>query len=126
LAVLALAQQQPERPHRFGGTATLHGKAVAAGVAVAAWVDGKSVATNTAGGTYIIDVAHPEGASYAGKTVAFTVAGFPATQTATWTLGGATVLNLSAVSEAFTVASTGDGDGDRGGGRGGVRSSRRR
>jgi hypothetical protein len=93
----ALAQQQP--PHRFGGTAALDGKAVAAGVKVSAVIDGKEVATaaTTTGGNYIIDVVQPQGASFTGKTVSFTVGGATATPTATWTLGGATVLNLAAV-----------------------------
>jgi hypothetical protein len=107
LAVLALlvavpatvlAQQQP--PHRFGGTATLDGTLVAAGIAVTAWIDGKSVGTATtgAGGSYLIDVTQPEGASYAGKTVNFNIGAAKATQSATWSLGGAQILNLTATS----------------------------
>jgi hypothetical protein len=95
-----LAQQT--QPHRFGGTATLDGKLVGAGVTVTAWIELKQVATTTtnASGVYIIDVIQPEGASYAGKPVSFLIAGAggPATQKGTWVLGGANELNLTAVS----------------------------
>jgi hypothetical protein len=109
LAVLALAiavpatvlaQQQP--PHRFGGTATVDGKLAGAGVVVTAWIDGKEVArtTTAANGSYIVDVVQPEGASYAGKTVAFNIGTAKSAQTATWSLGGAQILNLVAVTAA--------------------------
>ena len=84
----------------FVGTATLDGRPAAAGVTVTAVVDGVTAATVTtgSGGSYIIYVAQPEDASYEGKLVTFDIGTARATQTATWSLGAATILNLAAVS----------------------------
>ena len=96
LPATVLAQQPPA--HRFGGSVTLDGAAAKDGTKVGAVVDGKEVASaTTTGGNYRLDVAPPEGTSFAGKTVSFTVGGFPARETATWEQGGANILNLTAI-----------------------------
>ena len=90
------AQRVP--PHQFVGTVTLDGAGVVDGGAVTAWIDGEQVASaNASGGTYSIQVDQGDG-SYAGKTVSFKVAGAAVAETADWTQGGGTILNLAGVS----------------------------
>ena len=83
----------------FYGTVTLDGTAPAVGTAVAATVGGDTYSTTTtdAAGTYSLKVASSDiTKSYAGQIVTFTVRAYAATQTATWTAGGVTNLNLTA------------------------------
>jgi len=47
-------------------------------------------------GEYVLTAAQPSGQSFNGKTVAFTVGGKDARQTATWQQGGADIVNLTA------------------------------
>jgi len=90
------AQRVP--PHQFVGTVTLDGAGVVDGGAVTAWIDGEQVAAaNASGGSYSIQVDQGDG-SYAGKTVSFKVAGADAAETAEWTQGGGTILNLAGAS----------------------------
>ena len=90
------AQRVP--PHQFVGTVTLDGAGVVDGGAVTAWIDGEQVAAaNASGGSYSIQVDQGDG-SYAGKTVSFKVAGADVAETAEWTQGGGTILNLAGVS----------------------------
>lgn len=97
------AQQTP--PHRFYGSAMVDGTAVADGTEVLATVVGTTPLqtfmglTSGGNGTYVVTVNQPDGQAFTGKTVTFTVRAFPATQSATWEFGGASPLNLTAVSQ---------------------------
>jgi PKD repeat protein len=84
-------------PHVFVGTASIDGTPAPDGTRVVALV-GCDVAgaAVTSGGSYTLQVAPAQGESYAGKTITFTVGGFATGQTATWELGGGTILNLTA------------------------------
>jgi len=98
-AIPSIVSAQPA-VHVFVGTVTLDGAAAADGMAVAAWIDGNEVGTATvAGGSYNLTVDAGTGSSYAGQTVAFTVGGNAAGQTADWNAGDATELNLTATSD---------------------------
>jgi len=95
------AQRVP--PHAFVGSVTLDGAAAADGAAVTAWVDDEQVADTTAsGGEYFLQIDQGD-SSYAGKTVSFKVSGSDAAETASWTQGEATALDLN--------ATTGSGSG---------------
>ena len=94
----AVAFAQPA-VHRFYGTARLNGFLVSAG-AVGGTVDADIYLTTTdATGNYVITVASSDiTKSYAGLTVSFSVGGYAANETATWTAGQVTRLDLTAVS----------------------------
>ena len=107
------AQRVP--PHVFVGTVTLDGAGVVDGGAVTAWIDGEQVAAaNASGGSYSIQVDQGDG-SYAGKTVSFKVAGADVAETAEWTQGGGTILNLAGVSGAAGSEGATGSKGARGG-----------
>ncbi|MBU2008960.1 MAG: hypothetical protein KJ624_03805 [Chloroflexi bacterium] len=97
LPTAALAQPMV---HRFYGTSTLEGIPPPIGSAVFGTVAGYTYITNTidASGIYVLDIDQPLGRTYSGMTVTFRVRGYDATQTATWTAGGVTNLNLTALS----------------------------
>jgi len=99
------AQQVP--PHRFYGSAMVNGVAAADGSEVIATVVGTTPlqafkALTTAGSNYVVTVNQPDGQSFAGKTVTFTVRAVPATQTAIWEFGGSNPLDLTASGQAVT------------------------
>ena len=86
------AQRVPA--HVLIGSVTLDGATAADGAAVTAWIDGEQVnSTTVVNGEYVL-VLDQEDSSWAGKTVSFKVSGASVTQTATWTQGGADVLDL--------------------------------
>lgn len=100
----AVAFAQPA-VDRFYGTAKLDGVLVPAGTTVAGTIDGDTYSTTAdAAGNFVLTITQPEGKSYTGKSVTFTVKGFAATQTATWTAGEVTNLNLTALSAPPTPA----------------------
>ena len=92
----AIAQGAPPNPPaRYAGTVTVDGTAAAAGASVQAWVDGAVCATTAvnAAGTYVVDVSAACGG--AGTTVAFSVDGALATETAAWSNSALNVTNLT-------------------------------
>ena len=92
----AIAQGAPPNPPaRYAGTVTVDGTAAAAGASVQAWVGGAVCATTAvnAAGTYVVDVSASCGG--AGTTVAFSVDGALATETAAWSNSALNVTNLT-------------------------------
>ena len=92
----AIAQGAPPNPPaRYAGTVTVDGTAAAAGASVQAWVGGAVCATTAvnAAGTYVVDVSAACGG--AGTTVAFSVDGALATETAAWSNSALNVTNLT-------------------------------
>ena len=95
LPSVVLAQQQI--PHAFLGLATVNGNPASDGTVVAALVDGRQVvAESVSGGSYPVLLVEPDANSFVGKTVTFTIGGIPANETALWTQGEVTQLNLTA------------------------------
>jgi len=94
LPAVAFAQQTP--PHIFIGTAfDVSGGPVTVGTLVTAYISGAAQGSTTvrAGGAYTLQVKQG-----AGTTITFRIGSLDTTETATWQQGGATVLNLNAVS----------------------------
>ena len=92
----AIAQGAPPNPPaRYAGTVTVDGTAAAAGASVQAWGGGAVCATTAvnAAGTYVVDVSASCGG--AGTTVAFSVDGALATETAAWSNSALNVTNLT-------------------------------
>ena len=92
----AIAQGAPPNPPaRYAGTVTVDGTAAAAGASVQAWVGGAVCATTAvhAAGRYVVDVSASCGG--AGTTVAFSVDGALATETAAWSNSALNVTNLT-------------------------------
>ncbi len=84
-------------PHAFLGLATINGSPAADGMVVAALVDGRQVAAKmVSGGSYEAIYVFPTNGSFVGKIVTFTIGGIPANETALWTQGEVTQLNLFA------------------------------
>ena len=84
-------------PHAFLGLATVNGNPASDGTVVAALVDGRQVvAESVSGGSYPVLLVEPDANSFVGKTVTFTIGGIPANETALWTQGEVTQLNLTA------------------------------
>jgi len=106
LMIPAATFAQQVLPHRFAGSAMVDGTAVADGTQVVATVVGttplQTFTATTTGGNYVVTVTQPEGQTFAGRNVTFTVRGFTATQVAVWSAGDNTTLNLSASSQAGT------------------------
>ena len=97
----AIAQGAPPNPPaRYAGTVTVDGTAAAAGASVQAWVGGAVCATTAvnAAGTYVVDVSASCGG--AGTTVAFSVDGALATETAAWSNSALNVTNLTVTTAA--------------------------
>jgi hypothetical protein len=99
--------QPPSPPNRFFGSVTLDGAAAAAGTVVSAQIGGVECGSTTVvtGETfaYIVDAVSDgeiSGCGSAGATVSFLVGGNTADQTATWTSGDFTQLDLTASSAA--------------------------
>ena len=93
----SIASAQRVIPHAFLGSATINGSPAADGTVVAALVDGRQVvAKSVSGGSYPVLLVEPDGDSFVGKTVTFTIGGFPASETAFWIQGEVTELNLNA------------------------------
>ncbi|MQG72049.1 MAG: hypothetical protein FI705_07080 [SAR202 cluster bacterium] len=77
--------------------ATVNGNPASDGTVVAAFVDGRQVvAESVSGGSYPVLMVEPDADSFVGKTVTFTIGGIPANETALWTQGEVTQLNLTA------------------------------
>ena len=107
LLLPSVASAQRVIPHAFLGSATINGSPVADGTVVAALVDGRQVtAKSVSGGSYPVLLVEPDGDSFAGKIVTFTIGGFPAAETAFWIQGEVTELNLSAVPSPGGVTPT--------------------
>ena len=101
------ASAQAAIPHAFLGLATINGFPAADGTVVAALVDGRQVAAKSvSGGSYPVLLVEPDNASFAGKTVTFTIGGIPANETALWIQGEVTELNLSASPSPGTPTAT--------------------
>ena len=97
IPAVILAQAQPPLPSVFGGTVTWDGAPASDGTTVAAWIDGKEVASATAAdGSYAVRIPQPPDSSFTGKKITFKVGAGTATQTATWEPDGGDVLNLTA------------------------------
>ena len=99
LILPSVVSAQKSLPHGFLGSATLNGSPAVDGTVVAAFIDGRQVdSVVVSGGTYpVLLIEPPEGTTYAGKTVIFTIGGFTAAQTSIWVQGELTQLNLTAV-----------------------------
>ena len=107
-----LAQRVP--PHVFVGSVTLDGVAAVDGAAVTAWIDGEQVAaTNPSGGDYSLLIDQGD-SSFAGKTVSFKVSGANVTETAAWTQGGGTVLDLTGITGSVGGSGTSGSTGEAG------------
>ncbi len=95
----AVASAQSVPPCRIHGTVQVDGVNVDAGTVITATVDGDTYNTTTpsayGASTYLIEIAQPEGKSYAGKMVTFMIGADSAAQTATWVQGGNLVVNLT-------------------------------
>ena len=92
-------------PHAFLGLATVNGNPASDGTVVAALVDGRQVvAESVSGGSYPVLLVEPDANSFVGKTVTFTIGGIPANETALWTQGEITQLNLTASPTQATPA----------------------
>ena len=101
------ASAQRVMPHAFLGSATINGSPAADGTVVAALVDGRQVAAKSvSGGSYPVLLVEPANDSFVGKTVRFTIGGIPANETALWTQGEVTELNLSATPSPGTPTAT--------------------
>ena len=101
------ASAQRVIPHAFLGLATINGFPAADGTVVAALVDGRQVAAKSvSGGSYPVLLVEPNNDSFVGKTVTFTIGGIPANETALWTQGEVTELNLSASPSPGTPTAT--------------------
>lgn len=101
------ASAQRVIPHAFLGLATINGFPAADGTVVAALVDGRQVAAKSvSGGSYPVLLVEPDNDSFVGKTVTFTIGGIPANETALWTQGEVTELNLSASPSPGTPTAT--------------------
>ena len=97
LLLPSVASAQRVIPHAFLGAATINGSPAADGTVVAALVDGRQVAAKSvSGGSYPVLLVEPDGDSFVGKVVTFTIGGFPAAETAFWLQGEVTELNLNA------------------------------
>ena len=101
--------QPPSPPNRFFGSVSLDGAAAAGGTVVSASIGGVECGTTTVavGATYayVLDVVSDgeiSGCGSAGATVTFSVGGNAATQTATWSSGDFSPLDLTATSAAAT------------------------
>ncbi len=101
------ASAQAVMPHAFLGLATINGSPAVNGTVVAALVDGRQiVAKSVSGGSYPVLLVEPANDSFVGKTVTFTIGGIPANETALWTQGEVTELNLSATPSPETPTAT--------------------
>ena len=101
------ASAQRVIPHAFLGLATINGSPAADGTVVAALVDGQQVAAKSvSGGSYPVLLVEPANDSFVGKTVTFTIGGIPANETALWTQGEVSELNLSATPSLGTPTAT--------------------
>ena len=93
----SVASAQRVIHHAFLGLATVNGNPASDGTVVAAFVDGRQVvAESVSGGSYPVLMVEPDADSFVGKTVTFTIGGIPANETALWTQGQVTQLNLTA------------------------------
>ena len=104
LPSIASAQQPPQS---FVGTASIDGAPAPEGTVVAAWVAGAEAASTTAGGggAYSLLVDEVED-SFPGETVTFTIGGNAAGQSAAWTPGAFSELDLTASSVPPTPTAT--------------------
>jgi len=106
-ALPSVEAQPPSPPNRFFGSVTLDGAPASGGTIVSATIGGVECgsAAVAVGETYayVLDVVSDgdvSGCGSAGATVTFLVGGNPADQTATWTSGDFSPLDLTATSAA--------------------------
>jgi hypothetical protein len=88
-------------PCKFRGTVQLNGASVSNGTVITVIIEGYGYTTTTpapnyGASSYAIVIPKAEGKSYDGKTVTFKIGDYVAAQTATWTMGGNVVVNLTA------------------------------
>ena len=101
------ASAQGVIPHAFLGLATINGSPAADGTVVAALVNGRQVAAKSVSeGSYPVLLVEPANDSFVGKIVTFTIGGIPANETALWTQGEVTQLNLSATPSPLEPTAT--------------------
>ena len=101
------ASAQGVIPHAFLGLATINGSPAADGTVVAALIDGRQVtAKSVSGGSYPVLLVEPANDSFVGKIVTFTIGGIPANETALWTQGEVTQLDLSATPSLLAPTAT--------------------
>ncbi|MBI4297914.1 MAG: hypothetical protein HY676_05220 [Chloroflexi bacterium] len=92
------ATAQVPSAHKFFGSATLDGASAADGTRVEAQINGVAVAASVvSGGQYVLTVEETTYTSYAGKKVTFTVGGYPANESATFTAFKIESLALTAI-----------------------------
>jgi hypothetical protein len=117
LALVSAAGAVPPLPFIVYGRALVNGADATPGSQVTAWINGSSVAQTTvisASGQslYVLDI--PGDASWnpnagqpsqEGTVITFTVAGYPAGQSATWSSGGMQTVDLNATAAGSSVAS---------------------
>ena len=107
LSLPSAASAQKVIPHAFLGSATISGSPAADGTVVAALVDGRQIAAKSVSdGSYPVLLVEPDGESFTGKTVTFTIGGFAASETAFWIQGEVTELNLNATPAPGTPTPT--------------------
>ncbi len=104
VSIPAIVSAQGVPPNRFYGRATIDGLAVSAGTTVEAFVNGNSAGNTTANNLsrFVLTVSQPSG----GTSLTFEVGGHEATQTANWTQGRNTPLDLTASSTSTTTTPT--------------------
>ena len=119
IAVAPLSVSADLPSHTVGGRVYFGGQPAPADATVEAIIDGDTVADTVmeVGGAYSMTISQPEGESYAGKTVNFTVYGLDASEELVWEEGGSDNLNLrfelaelDAVPEEDRGAHDADGD----------------
>ena len=104
VSIPAIVSAQGVPPNRFYGRATIDGLSVQAGTKVEAFVNGRSAGSTTANNVsrFVLTVGQPAG----GTSLTFEVGGNAASQTATWTQGRNTPLDLTASSTTTTTTTT--------------------
>ncbi len=101
------ASAQRVIPHAFLGLATINGSPAADGTVVAALIDGRQVAAKSvSGGSYPVLLIEPANDSFVGTIITFTIGGIPANETALWTQGEVSELNLSATPSSLAPTAT--------------------
>lgn len=97
---------QPAPPHLFlgvEGAVTRDSEPVKSGT-ITAWVEGENIASApVVNGAYTLLVEAPDGSSFDGKKVSFTVDGDPTDANGIWRQGGADELSLKVIAAPATV-----------------------
>ena len=100
----SLAQGTPPTHAFKGNIVNAAGNPVRDGANMKALIDGNTVAQSTAqGGQYKLIVTQPQGVSFSGKTVTFTVGQYKVNETAKWQPGSNSVMNLTGQTQQNTI-----------------------